>query len=262
MTLIKNLFEIIKKMFRRVPLAFVLMLLTIAAHAQTPQFLSFLQNKGNVLLPWSATGNSTNYSTSFAANYTGTNGWFYTQKYTQTNSTTYPPTSGWYPNWTQGNPFTDVSLWANRDGTAPLAVLNLVIVNPAVTNGLSTNTFKITLTTLNKMPGLTSGTGDPSQASVYNNQANNQWSFLATNTAASTNATGYDTIAISTNIPQSFLQGAFGVQFQISVAAAGLNSGIAWSNVTGAYNALVTNTVTGPMLQSAGISGFTPVAGN
>ena len=256
MTLIKNLFRIIV-------LAIVAaVMLPAIVNAQTPQYFSFLQSKGNVLLPWSASGNSTNYCTSFAANYTGTNGFFYILRYVETNSTTYPPASGFSPVWTQGEPFSDVPLWANRDGTAPLAALNIVIVNPAVTNGLSTNTFKITLTTLNRMPALTGGNGDPSYASVYNNQGVNQWSFLATNTLLATNVAGYDTIAISTNIPQTFLQGALGVQFQISVASAGLNSGIAWSNVTGAYNALVTNTVTGPMIQSVGISGFTPVAGN
>ena len=230
------------------------------ASAQTPRFITFLNNEGGALLPYAASGTSTNYNNVYVTTL-GTNGLFWVKDFVQTNSTTYPPVSGYTPQWIQGQPFTDIPLWANRDGTAPLAAMNVAIALPNQTNGLSTNSFKITLTTLNNY-NQGGGTGFPSLASIYNNNALNQWSFTVTNTAQATNSLGYDTMIVSTNIPQGFLQGALGVQVQINVQAADAHNNGSWTNVTGAYNAPQTNIVFGPMIQRLGISGFLPVSGN
>jgi hypothetical protein len=261
MTLIKNTYDFVKKAALIFAVA-IIGAVALTATAQTPKFESFLQNEGGVVLPYSASGTTTNYSTTFAAQYTGTNGFFWVKAFVQTNSTVYPYVSGYSPVWTQGEPFSDIPLWANRDGTAPLAAMNVAIALPNQTNGLSTNSFKITLITLNNY-NASGGVGFPALASVYNNNALNSWTFSVTNTSQSTNSGGYDTMIVSTNIPQGFLQGALGVQCQITVAAADAHDASSWTNiVTGAYNALVTNTVAGPMIQRLGISGFLPVSGN
>lgn len=226
----------------------------LPAMSQGAAFRPFIPQNGNVLLPFSAAGTSTNYSTltaSLGNGYTGTNGFFYINSFVQTNSTGYPPNSGFSPVWAQGNPFSDVPLWANRDGTAPLASFNISLTDPNTVAGGSTNIVIVTLTTLNRNPGQYAG-------AIYNNQGQNQFTFTCTNSLRATNSLGYGSINISTNIPTSFLQGALALQLQLNIGAAGTNAGIAWSNVTGPYNALVTNTVTGWKIVSAGISGWTP----
>lgn len=249
--------NIIKNTFRILAVAAALAF-CLPARAQTPAFLSFLQNYGGLLLPYSAAATSTNYSTSYSANYTGTNGLFWIKSTIQTNSTTYPPTSGLTPVWAQGVPFSDVDLWANRDGTAPLAAFNISAVNQAVAGGAATNIIKVTLTTINRTAGSMNYFGP-----IYNNSGQNVLNFTVTNTAAATNSLGQDIINLSTNLPASFMQGALAIQMQLNIGPIGTNGGTAfWTNVTGPYNALVTNTVSGWMIQSAGISGFKPDAGN
>ena len=234
--------------------------IALPAAAQTASYQSFIGQYGQVLLPWAANGTTTNYGTYYLPannSYAGTNGFFFVKNYVQTNSTTYPYVSGWSPVWTQANPFSDVALWCNRDGTAPLAAFNLSLVIPSITNGLATNSFKITLTTINRTSDSLGGYSGP----IYNNQLQNSFTFTATNAAAGTNyTTGYDTINVSTNLPQTFLQGALGLQFAITVGFQGATPAITWTNVTGTYSAPVTNTVSGIQILSAGISGWKPSA--
>jgi len=255
MTLIKNTFGTVKK---AASLALVGLGLTlgISTQAQTPAYVSFLQNGGNVLLPFSAAATSTNYNDVYAATL-GTNGLYWIKNYVQTNSTTVPPTSGYSPVWAQGIPFCDAGLWANRDGTTPLAAFNLSAYTVNQASGAGTNIIKVTLTTINRTSDSLSGGAGP----IYNNQSQNTFTFTATNATASTNALGYDTISVSTNLPTSFLQGALALQMQLNIGPAGTNAGTSYfTNVTGPYSALVTNTVNGWNITSAGISGFKPSA--
>ena len=244
-------------------LAISLIALAIPAVAQTPRFIAFTP-KGPFFLPFAAAGTSTNYSTLQAievgGGYTGTNGFFFIDHYVQTNSTSYPPVSGLSPVYLQGNPFNDVSLWANRDGTAPLANFSISVLNQSQAGGAATNIIKVTLYTLNRL----SDSPNNALGAIYNNQSLDSFTFTVTNTQAATSGVGtagYDQITMSTNIPQTFLQGALGLQVQLNIGPIGTNGGTAyWTNVTGPYNALVTNTVSGWQIQSIGISGFTPSA--
>ena len=269
-----NIPQNIKRLVRRIKNALVggvavaaLLTIAIPANAQTARFLSFL-TKGPLFLPFSATATSTNYSNlqgiELGTSYAGTNGFFYVDHYVQTNSTTYPPTSGYTPVYSQGNPFVDDLLWGNRDGTPAVCSFNIAALNCNNAGGVATNIIKVTLFTLNRL----SDSPGNSLGSIYNNQGApylNQFAFTVTNASAQTSGygtNGYDQINISTNIPTSFLQGALGLMVQLNI---GPSTNAAWTMpftniVTGPYNALVTNTVTGWQIQSMGISGFAPAA--
>lgn len=243
MKFIKNLFRPVVK----IALACVLAFTGFQAAAQTPAYVTLL-NGGALLVPWAPASNTT---TNF--NQLTTNALFYAKGYTQTNSSTYPYVSGYYNTWYLGAPFTDAGLWCDRDGTTPSVAFNATVLGPT-TGGQATNTLLFTLTTINKLPGDTT----PNGPVVYNNQAQNQFSCLFSNAAKGTNAAGNDMISISTNLPTGFLTGALAVTLQITTYFAGTNAGPAWTNVTGPYNALVTNTVSGWEILNAGLSGYKP----
>ena len=245
-----------------------LLMIAVPTNAQTARFLSFL-TKGPLFLPFApAAQTSTNYSNlqgiELGTSYAGTNGFFYVDHYVQTNSTTYPPTSGYTPVYSQGNPFSDVLMWGNRDGTPAVCSFNISALNVAQAAGAATNIIKVTLFTLNRLSDSPGNALGP----IYNNQGTpyqNQFAFTVTNVSAQTSGTGtsgYDQLTISTNIPSYILQGALGLMVQLNMGPVGTNAGTAaWTNIiTGPYNAPVTNSVTGWQIQSMGISGFAPAA--
>lgn len=91
-----------------------------------------------------------------------------------------------YPNYvTNADGIADVTLWANRDGSAPIANVAADI------NGVSA-LFNNTVT-FNFAAG-------PTPNGLVANQAQNLWSFTMT-------GNGTNDVVLSTNVPQSFLQG-------------------------------------------------------
>jgi hypothetical protein len=271
----KNMFKIRILINKVAIMAGVLAIATIPVLAQSPAYVSAI-NGSFVVIPFAASGTSTNYTTSTATNIE------YTKYWVQTNTTTYPYQSYYSPVWAFGNPFTDIQLWANRDGTVPIVAFNITAMGPAITNGLSTNILTVTLSTLNYQKG---NGGDASgvdrlpnlvnEPSVLTSGALNTFSFILTNTYATTNAViaygtnaavGYDLISMSTNLPTSFLQGALALRMTITSGPQGLNTGLPQTNYSGSWistnNAWSqTNIFTGWQIINAGLTGFKPVGG-
>jgi len=271
----KNMFKIRIFINKVAIMAGVLAIATIPVLAQSPAYVSAI-NGSFVVIPFAASGTSTNYTTSTATNIE------YTKYWVQTNTNTYPYQSYYSPVWAFGNPFTDIQLWANRDGTVPIVAFNITAMGPAITNGLSTNILTVTLSTLNYQKG---NGGDASgvdrlpnlvnEPSVLTSGALNTFSFILTNTYATTNAViaygtnaavGYDLISMSTNLPTSFLQGALALRMTITSGPQGLNTGLPQTNYSGSWistnNAWSqTNIFTGWQIINAGLTGFKPVGG-
>ena len=235
--------------------AFVLFGIAISVQAQSPGQLanwkSFL-NGSYVVLPWAPSGTTTNITVA------DTNA-FYVKSWYQTNSATYPYVSGWGPLYTIGVPFADVVLWADRDGTPPNANFTAVITDSSTNGAINTNaiTFRLTLGATFADPQIQ---GVPT---YVDNAAVDSWSFTTVPAAGQTNAQGNTLIAISTNIPTGFLQGAQFVRLDVTVYPQGTNNGPGWTNYSGTYYATnssysQTNVNNGWLLIKAGINGFPP----
>lgn len=238
----------IRKLIVGCLLAFAVLVTAVSARAQSPVFKSFLGDNSYLILPWAAAG--TNESLIISNQ-------FYVKGWTQTNSANYPYVSGYGPIYAVGTALSDVPLWGNRDGTAALASMNVVVQDSATT--VSTNALLFTLTTINSF----SSAAQPPLPTYANAQPVNTWSFIVSNTAATTTPAGGDLITVSTNIPQGFLQGALGLRLSITSYAQGTNNGVGWTNYSGTYYATnssysQTNVNNGWQLIKAGISGFQP----
>ena len=218
--------------------------ISLATQAQSARSISFL-NGSYLIVPYGpASSVSTNYYSGSVTNM------LYVNKWIQTNSTTYPYVSSYSPSYTIGSGMADVPLWANRDGTAPLA--NLAVAFSDFSTIANTNTLTFTLTTF--ASGVASAA--PGAPAFINTQAQNQWSF----TSPVSNGTNW--IAISTNIPTGFLQGAHRVRLTVTAGPIGTNNSGGTTIITGSYSSPVTNTVNGWQLAGAWINGFTPDNGN
>ena len=235
--------------------------------AQTPTYESFI-NGTQLILPWApAAGSTTNLFVGATWNGNPLTNMVFVKSFYQTNSTTYPPVSGNAPLWTIGNGLSDVGLWVNRDGSVPSVAFNFVATDNAITNGVSTNNIVITLTSYAYYKGASVDGGLPGIYSQLNTAAQNTWTFTVTNTAASTNAAGYDLWAISTNLPTSFLQGAFALSLKLTTKDQGCNTGVSFTNYSGSYNSVSnawsqTNINAGIQIISAGITGWKPSVAN
>ncbi|MEI6195401.1 MAG: hypothetical protein WCS42_13835 [Verrucomicrobiota bacterium] len=148
----------------------------------------------------------------------------YAKGFSQTNSGTYPYTSGYTPIWTTNSAgFSDVALWANRDGTAPLGNISVDLVGNGAT---CTNqvTFVFAMLPVN-IP----------EAGIPNNPTSTGGTFTFTTTMNGTND-----VVLATNLNTSLLQGIHGIRL----------AGIYTTNLAGLST---TNTVVGVWL-----NGFTP----
>lgn len=122
--------------------------------------------------------------------YSGTN--TFAKSYVQTNSTVYPYVSGRQPVMqTNAQAFSDVNLWANRDGTSPLANISVDVqgLNAVFTNVVTFNFATIPNGSEDGYVPLNPGSG-----------AQNQWSFSIT-------GNGTNDVVVATNVPTALLQG-------------------------------------------------------
>lgn len=123
--------------------------------------------------------------------YSGTN--TYAVAYTQTNSTIYPYVSGRSPvTKTNTQAFSDVTLWANRDGTPPIANISVDVqgINANFTN----------LVTFN-FAAIPNGSEDGFVPLNPCTDASNLFSFSVT-------GNGTNDVVVKTNLPTALLQGA------------------------------------------------------
>ena len=206
-----NSYKIIKALFAFIMVIGLLSAFTLPAMAQNHQSQSFL-NGFNLQV----TATSTN-------TYTGTNiyakGYSYTNApYAYTNSLNGLVTSNYIsvlvPNYvTNTAGVADVTLWANRDGTAPNANISaqLVGINAAFTN---TATFKFAgIPVANLSPSYPPGL-------FTNATINSQFSFSVT-------GNGTTPVVITTNLPTAFLQGNAGVRLlAVEWSNAGTNGAV------------------------------------
>lgn len=167
---------------------------SVAAFAQSGQTLSFI-NGYNLQV----TATSTN-------SYSGTN--TFAKGYTITNSAAYPPVSAYSPIWkTNTQAFSDVTLWADRDGTPPNVNITVRIkgLNANFTN---TGTFRFaSISALSMSSDYPPGTFIPCTSS------NGQFAFTVT-------GNGTNDVVFPTNAPSYLLQGSRALRL----------TGVEWSN--------------------------------
>lgn len=192
-----------KDLFKILSVAAVALLVSaLPSLAQTPVSLPFFTGYNLAV-----TATSTN-------TYSGTN--IYARGYTVTNTTTYPYVSGYSPTLhTNTAAFGDVTLWANRDGTAPSANIS---VQFSGLNAAFTNTAALTFVSI---PAASTSSDYPAGLLQPATETQNKFTFSIT-------GNGTNIVNLATNVPTAFLQGCKGVRCsQIIWSNAGTNGTVA-----------------------------------
>ena len=180
----------------------VLALANIPANAQTHQSRAFLSGFNLQVTP-------TSTNTFGATN-------IYAKGYTVTNSGTYPYVSSASPVITTNTgAFSDVPLYANRDGSAAIAAVSIQItgLNAAFTN---TGLFKFTT-----VPAAPRSSMYPPGLFTNSTSANGLFSVAIT-------GNGTTPVVLTTNLPTAVLQGAAALRLQaVEWTNAGTNGTVA-----------------------------------